>query len=150
MTEQRLERGEPNLQVIRDVAEPKGDGDLEEQANRCQGVTRQALEAEAPDDGRRVRVETALGAIVQDRDRHVNDDPPIGKSLLECLPVNMLLLVAFQRVVQDHTGVQDIQLPVCKDLPAWGKGAVWLFKGVWEDQAEETADENRENSHQGK
>lgn len=134
--------------MIRDVTEREGDGDLEEQADRCHGVTRQTLEAEAPDDGRRVRVETALGPVVQDRDRHVDYDPPICKRLLECRSINVLLFMAFQRVIQDHTGVQDIQLPVCKDLPAWSKGAVWLLERVWEDQSKEAADEDREKSHQ--
>jgi len=71
--------GYSGLQVIRDIAESKRDGNLEEETDRRERVGLEVLEAEAVDDGRGVGVEGSLGPVVAERDEEVNPEAPVAE-----------------------------------------------------------------------
>lgn len=67
------------LQVIRDVAEGEGNGQLQEETDGREGVGLEVLEAEGGDDAGGVGVEGALGAVVAEGDGEVDPHPPVGE-----------------------------------------------------------------------
>jgi hypothetical protein len=74
-----LKHAREDLQLVRDVAECEGDGDLEEQSHGGEGIALQRLEAEASDDGRAVGIETAEWAIVAKGDEDVHPEHPVAE-----------------------------------------------------------------------
>lgn len=65
--------------MVRDITKAKRDGNLQKETHGGQGVASQPLEAEALDDGRRVRVEGPLRAVVGERDDDVDPEAPVAK-----------------------------------------------------------------------
>lgn len=68
-----------DVQLIGDVAECKGDGDLEEQAHGGERIALQRLKAEASDDGRAVGIEATERAVVAEGDEDVHPENPVAE-----------------------------------------------------------------------
>jgi hypothetical protein len=71
-----------DLQVIRDVAERERYWNLDEQTNRCKGITGQRCKSKAIDERWRVGIESSLRTIVAECNKKMNPHAPMCE--LEC------------------------------------------------------------------
>jgi hypothetical protein len=139
--------GQEDIQVVGNIAEAEGDRDLEEQADRRHGVARQGTEAEAVDDGGRVGVEGALGAVVGQGNQDVGPQAPVGKGALEGAQVDVLLLLALHGVILQHARLQDVQLSLGEEGVAREEAWAGVAERVGQAKAEDEAAEDGEAAH---
>lgn len=67
---------------------------------------------------------------------------------LESRKTNALLLPSLHRIIEQYTGVEDVQLSLVEDSHSRQKGAPWALKGIREEAAENYATEASESAHE--
>lgn len=68
-------------------------------------------------------------------------------SLLERRATNGLLLLTLHWIIDQDTGVEDMNFSIGEDLDPRQKGAMGVSEGVWQEEAKDKSTQDGETSH---
>lgn len=131
--------GSGNSQIVGDIAECVRYWDLKEKTDCGQSVAAERREAEAPDDGRTIRIKASERTVVEERDEYMHPNKSVGElqetsqliisfelpcckfdaviayRLLESANTNVLLLACFVWIVNVDPCSKDMQFAIAED-----------------------------------